>query len=171
MSSERILGIDPGLNITGYAVIVPARPHSRVIEAGVIRPGSADLPLATRLDRLYRGVLELIEALAPHCMAMEQVHSQHRFPQTAILMAHARGVIMLAAAQKGLTVAGYPAARIMKTLTGSGRAPKEQMQRAIQVELGLDRLPEPHDVADACAIALCHGHTTQNARFASGLGL
>ncbi|MFO0961007.1 MAG: crossover junction endodeoxyribonuclease RuvC [Isosphaeraceae bacterium] len=171
MSVKRILGIDPGLNVTGYAVIVPARPHSRVIEAGVIRPGSSDLPMATRLDRLHRGILELIEALSPDCMAMEQVHSQPKFPQTAILMAHARGVIMLAAAQKGLSVEGYPAARIKKTLTGSGRAPKEQMQRAIQVELGLDRLPEPHDVADACAIALCHGHTVENARLTSGLGL
>lgn len=170
MSSDRILGIDPGLNVTGYAVIAPGRTRSRVIEAGVIRPGSADLPLPTRLDRLHRGIVELIEALGPQCMAMEQVHSQPKFPQTAILMAHARGVIMLAAAQKGLTVTGYPAARIKKTLTGSGRAPKEQMQRAIQVELGLDRLPEPHDVADACAIALCHGRTVSNGRILSEPG-
>ena len=71
-------------------------------------------------------------------------------------MAHARGVIVLAAAQRGVPVFGYAAARIKKTLTGSGKAPKEQMQHAIQTELGLDRLPEPHDVADACAVALCH---------------
>jgi len=79
-------------------------------------------------------------------------------------MAHARGVIVLAAAQRGIEVAGYAAARIKKTLTGSGRAPKDQIQRAIQVELCLDRLPEPNDVADACAVALCHFHIDRNRR-------
>jgi crossover junction endodeoxyribonuclease RuvC len=76
-------------------------------------------------------------------------------------MGHARGVIMLAAQQKGVPIVGYAASRIKKTLTGHGRAPKEQMQHAIRTELGLDRLPEPHDVADACAAALCHLHTAR----------
>ncbi|HEV3165658.1 MAG TPA: crossover junction endodeoxyribonuclease RuvC, partial [Isosphaeraceae bacterium] len=81
---------------------------------------------------------------------------------------HARGVIVLAAAQRGVPVVGYAAARIKKTLTGSGRAPKDQIQRAIQVELGLDRLPEPNDVADACAIALCHFQIDRNLRALEG---
>ncbi len=79
-------------------------------------------------------------------------------------MAHARGVIMLAAAERGVPVSGYAASRIKKTLTGSGKAPKEQMQHAIRIELGLDRLPEPHDVADACAVALCHYQISRNLR-------
>src|SRR5947209_617790 len=83
-------------------------------------------------------------------------------PRTAILMAHARGVIVLAAAQRGVPVFGYAASRIKKTLTGSGKAPKAQMQHAVQGELGLDRLPEPHDVADACAVALCHFQIERN---------
>jgi crossover junction endodeoxyribonuclease RuvC len=77
-------------------------------------------------------------------------------------MAHARGVIVLSAAERGVAVAGYAPARIKKTLTGSGKAPKEQMQHAIRHELGLDRLPEPHDVADACAVALCHVQIERN---------
>ena len=73
-----------------------------------------------------------------------------------------RGVIVLAAAQRNTPVVGYAATRIKKTLTGSGRAPKAQVQHAIMAELGLDRLPEPNDVADACAVALCHFHISRN---------
>ena len=97
-------------------------------------------------------------------MALERIHSHVNFPRTAILMAHARGAIMLAAAQRQTPVFGYAATRIKKTLTGNGRAPKAQIQHAIMTELGLDRLPEPHDVADACAAALCHFHVSRNQR-------
>ena len=91
-----------------------------------------------------------------------------RHPRTAILMAHARGVIVLAAALRGAEVHGYAAARIKKTLTGSGKAPKEQMQHAVKTELGLDLLPEPNDVADACAVALCHYQIERNRRAVEG---
>ena len=77
------------------------------------------------------------------------------------------GVSMLAASLRGVPVFGYAATRIKKSLTGSGKAPKEQMQHAIRMELGLDTLPEPHDVADACAVALCHFQIARNGR---GLG-
>ena len=106
----------------------------------------------------------MLDAFHPAALALEQVHSHPQHPRTAILMAHARGVIMLAAAQRGIPVVGYAPARIKKTLTGSGRAPKEQMQRAIQMELRLATLPEPHDVADACAVALCHLQLERNKR-------
>lgn len=152
----RVLGIDPGLNVTGYAVVEPAGRGVLVLEAGVIRTRSAGDSLAGRLDLIHQGVAELLDAFPVSCLALEQVHSHVRHPRTAILMAHARGVIMLAAAQRRVPVVGYAAARIKKTLTGSGKAPKEQIQHAIRVELGLERLPEPHDVADACAVALCH---------------
>jgi crossover junction endodeoxyribonuclease RuvC len=101
-------------------------------------------------------------------VALEQVHSHIKYPRTAILMAHARGVIVLAAAARGIPVFGYAAARVKKTLTGSGRAPKPQIQHAIQTELGLAGLPEPHDVADACALALCHFHVSRNTRGLAG---
>lgn len=152
----RVLGIDPGLNVTGYAVVEPGQGGPFVVEAGIIRPGGAARSLAARLETLHRGVLEVLDAFPPAAVALEQVHSHGKHPRTAIRMAHARGVILLAAAQRGVPVVGYAAARIKKCLTGSGRAPKEQMQYAVRTELGLDRLPEPHDVADACAVALCH---------------
>ncbi|MDG3003815.1 crossover junction endodeoxyribonuclease RuvC [Paludisphaera mucosa] len=165
----RVVGIDPGLNVTGYAVVDPGPRGPIVVEAGVIRPGSSDRALGQRLDHLYRNVLELLAAYPPGALALEKVHSHAKFPRTAILMGHARGVIVLAAASKGIPVFGYAAARVKKTLTGSGRAPKEQMQRAIQVELRLAELPEPHDVADACAIALCHYQIGRSVRGLKGL--
>jgi crossover junction endodeoxyribonuclease RuvC len=166
----RVIGIDPGLNVTGYAVVEPRAGSRRpcVVEAGVIRSGGASVSLARRLDALYRGVREVIEAYPPEALALEQVHSRPKHPRTAILMAHARGVIVLAAARSGVPVVGYAASRIKKGVTGSGKAPKEQMQHAIRTELGLDRLPEPHDVADACAVALCHFQIELNRRGLQG---
>src|SRR3954471_11388678 len=118
--------------------------------------------MGRRLALIYEGVVEVLDAFPPSALALEQVHSHVNHPRTAILMAHARGVIVLAAAQRGVPVFNYAATRIKKTLTGSGKAPKSQMQHAIQNELGLDRLPEPHDVADACAVALCHFQIQRN---------
>ena len=98
----------------------------------------------------------MIAALKPAVMALEELYSHYQRPRTAILMGHARGVICLAGAQAGIPVVHYSATQVKRILTGSGRAPKSQVQQAIQRELGLDRLPEPPDVADALAIALCH---------------
>lgn len=179
-----ILGIDPGLNTTGYAVLAssgataglptsaeragpspaPARGRDcpsarlRVLEAGVIR-SSAKLPLGRRLLEIHAGLTEVLAAFHPAVVAVEQLYSVYKHPRTAILMAHARGAIYLAAAQAGIPIASYAPTRIKKTLTGSGHAPKRQIQRAIQAELGLNQIPEPHDVADALAVALCHYHT------------
>jgi crossover junction endodeoxyribonuclease RuvC len=166
----RIVGIDPGLNVTGYAVVDAAGRRPYVVEAGVIRPrAKTATAFEARLLVLHKGILEVLDAFPAASLALEQVHSRPAHPRTAILMSHARGVIMLAAAERGVPVVGYAASRIKKTLTGSGRAPKEQMQHAIQTELGLDRLPEPHDVADACAVALCHFQITANLRGLGGL--
>jgi len=158
----RVVGIDPGLNVTGYAVVEPGARGAYVLEAGVIRTRGAGDDMGRRLELIHQGVLEVLDAYPASALALEQVHSHIKHPRTAILMAHARGVIVLAAALRGVPVFGYAAARIKKTLTGSGKAPKEQMQHAIKTELGLDRLPEPHDVADACAVALCHHQISRN---------
>lgn len=170
MPTRRVLGVDPGLSVTGYAVVEPLRASMRIVEAGVVRPGKAARPLAARLDVLHRGIIELIDVFHPSALALEQVHSHAKFPRTALLMAHARGVIVLAAHQKGVAVHGYAATRVKKSLTGSGRADKEAMQRAIRLELGLDRVPEPHDVADACALALCHLQMERNSQGLLGKG-
>lgn len=151
----RIVGVDPGLNLTGYGVVDAGADSVQLCEAGVIR-NSARTSLSQRLAEVYDGLCEAIELLRPDVMAVEELYSHYRQPRTAILMGHARGVICLAAAKAGLPVVHYSATKIKKMLTGSGRAPKEQVQRAIQRELGLSQLPEPPDVADALAVALCH---------------
>jgi crossover junction endodeoxyribonuclease RuvC len=154
-SAVRILGIDPGLNITGYAVIEADAAGPKVIEAGVVRGKSKD-SLPARLAEIHSGVCDIVSALHPTAMALEQLYSHYEHPRTSILMGHARGVICLAAQQAGIAVTNYSATQIKKVLTGNGRAPKSQMQMAIQRELRLAKLPEPADVADALAIALCH---------------
>lgn len=156
--AHRILGIDPGLETTGYGILEAGPNHPLVCEAGVIRSteGRASADMALRLRNLYTGIVEIIEQFRPQVVVIEQLYAHYDHPRTAILMAHARGVIFLAAAQFDLPVISYNATRIKKTVTGNGRASKEQVQRTIQRELGLAKLPEPPDVADALAAALCH---------------
>jgi crossover junction endodeoxyribonuclease RuvC len=155
MSVPRVLGIDPGLNVTGYAVLEVAVGGPRICEAGVVR-GRDRSSLPARVHEIHQGIAEIIEALKPTVMALEQLFSHYKRPRTSILMGHARGVICLAAAQAGIPVVNYSATQVKKSLTGNGRAGKPQMQRAVQQELRLEKLPEPHDVGDALAIALCH---------------
>jgi crossover junction endodeoxyribonuclease RuvC len=151
----RILGIDPGLNITGYGVLDVENGRLRLCEAGVVR-GKTRGSLTERLLEIHQGVADVIASLQPSVMALEQLYSHYQRPRTAILMGHARGVICLAAAQAGIPVTHYSATQVKRILTGAGRASKDQVQRAIQRELALPKLPEPPDVADALAIALCH---------------
>ncbi len=150
----RVVGVDPGLTVTGYAVVERTAAGTAVLEAGVIRPRGRNL--GERLAAIHQGIIEILEAFPASALALEQVHSRVQFPRTALLMAHARGAIVLAAALRQTPVFDYAPARIKKTITGNGRASKSQIQHAIMTELALGRLPEPHDVADACAIALCH---------------
>lgn len=161
----RIVGIDPGLNITGYAVIESVGRDVKLIEAGVIR-GKTKGSLAARLSEIYDGVRDVIQSLSPQVMAIEQLYSHYERPQTAILMGHARGVIVLAAQQAGLTVQSYAATKIKKLLTGNGRAPKAQVQQAIVQPFRLAKPPEPPDVADALAIALCQHYMGMGLRTA-----
>ncbi|MFN4257970.1 MAG: crossover junction endodeoxyribonuclease RuvC [Gemmataceae bacterium] len=157
-SSTCILGVDPGLQITGYGVIEAEAGKIGVREAGIIRgcERRATADMAHRLYNLYIGIDEVIKQYHPHVLAVEQLYAHYQHPRTAILMGHARGVILLAAAQAGLPVVSYNATRIKKTITGNGRASKDQVQRTIQRELGLPKAPDPPDVADALAAALCH---------------
>ena len=154
-SANRILGIDPGLNVTGYGVLDVTESGLKLCEGGIVRSRPRNT-LTERLAEIHRGVADVISTFHPSVMALEELYSHYQRPRTAILMGHARGVICLAAANEGIPVLHYSATQIKKILTGSGRAPKSQVQRAIQHELGLPDLPEPPDVADALAIALCH---------------
>jgi crossover junction endodeoxyribonuclease RuvC len=159
----RILGIDPGLNITGYGVLEAGGGPLRLCEAGVIR-GKSRGSLTKRLVEIYDGVADVIASLQPEVMALEELYSHYDRPRTAILMGHARGAICLAGAKAGIPVVHYSATQIKRILTGAGRAPKSQMQRAIQRELGLSAPPDPPDVADALAVALCHWYLKDKVR-------
>jgi crossover junction endodeoxyribonuclease RuvC len=155
----KILGIDPGLERTGYGVVEAgaAGAAPRLLEAGIIRTSPGD-DLAARLVELQSGLAAVLEEFHPDAAAVEELYSHYAHPRTAILMGHARGVAILAAAQAGVPIASYSATHIKKALTSSGHASKEQMQRAIQSLFRLTSLPEPPDVADALAVALCHVH-------------
>ncbi|WP_404306691.1 crossover junction endodeoxyribonuclease RuvC [Neorhodopirellula lusitana] len=151
-----ILGIDPGLNITGYAVIHRDGGNLRLSEAGIVRSRAKDT-LPERLKELSDGIREVIAAHPIELVALEQLFSHYERPRTAILMGHARGVICLAAAEAGLPMAHYEPTRVKKVMTGNGHASKSQMQLAVKLQLSLATSPEPADVADAMAIALT-GH-------------
>ncbi len=158
----KILGIDPGLERTGYGVIetdaAGAGSAPRLVEAGVVRTDTK-AALEARLAEIESGLEGVLAEFQPEAVAVEQLYSHYKHPRTAILMGHARGVIFLAAGRAGLKVTSYSATRIKKALVGSGHASKLQVQRAIQSALGLKAVPEPPDVADALAVALCHAHT------------
>ena len=152
---ECCLGVDPGLNRTGYAILVRGARSPVLKEGGVIR-STPRLSLAERVHEIGSGLQEVLDEFQPQVMAIEQVFSLGKNPKTALLMAHARGAILFAAAHRKVPVIHYTPRQIKKLLTGSGTASKEQVQLAITRELSLDHVPEPNDVADACAVALCH---------------
>jgi len=154
---RRVLGIDPGLTITGYGVLEVRLPRPHLCEAGIIRTADDDaIDLAEKVLSVYKGVVEVIAQFQPEVLAVEQLYSHYEHPRTAILMGHARGVIFLAAAQADIPVVSYAATAVKKIVTGNGRASKEQVQRTIQSEFSMAALPDPPDVADALAVALCH---------------
>jgi crossover junction endodeoxyribonuclease RuvC len=151
----RILGIDPGLRLTGYGVIDAANPlRPSLLDGGVIRLKEKQ-PIAQRLVELEQGLQELFDEYKPTVCAVEMLYAHYNHPRTAILMGHARGVILLVAARNGARVEQYSASRIKQSTTGHGHASKHQMQLAIQQIFNLKDLPEPPDVADALAVALC----------------
>jgi crossover junction endodeoxyribonuclease RuvC len=155
--AARVLGIDPGLNITGYGVIECRGREATLIEAGVIRlPRSNGDNLAARLEKLFESVREVIDEFGPGKLCLEEVYSHAGYPQTAILMGHARGVVCLAARLAHVGVVNLPARRIKQAVTGNGNASKLQVQRAVQHHFSLGGVPHPPDVADALAAALCY---------------
>ena len=119
-----VIGVDPGLRVSGYAVVEQVGRECSVLDAGVIRV-AADLELAARLDQIYQDFDALLSEQQPELMAIEQLYAHYKHPRTAILMGHARGVFLVAAAQHTLAVQDYSATRIKKSVTGNGRASKQ----------------------------------------------
>lgn len=158
----RIVGIDPGLRLTGYGVVDYGGLRPGLVDAGVIRlqPRST---LAQRLVELERELESILEEHNPDCVAVEQLYSHYAHPRTAILMGHARGVILLVAQRHGITLHQFPANRVKQSVVGHGHASKYQVQRSIQSVWDLPEPPKPPDVADALAIALCCGRYLSSA--------
>ncbi|MHC4609396.1 MAG: crossover junction endodeoxyribonuclease RuvC [Planctomycetota bacterium] len=152
-----VCGIDPGLETSGYAIVHADGGGLAIRDAGVCRTDAqADLP--TRLAQIEEDISAVLQEWPVEAVAVEQLYAHYRHPRTAVMMGHARGVILTAAARLGIAVRDYSATQVKRFLTGNGRASKTQMQHAVQEAFGLSRLPEPHDVADALAIALCCVH-------------
>jgi crossover junction endodeoxyribonuclease RuvC len=157
-----VLGIDPGLERTGYGLVAQRDSDLRLVDAGLLRSTrSRDFP--RRLAQLREGMEELLNEFSPHVVAVEDLYVHYQYVKTAIIMGHARGVLLLSAGERNIPVVNYPATRIKKSITGNGHASKAQMQRAVQQILGLPTLPEPPDVADALAAAVCHIGTQDQA--------
>ncbi len=153
----RVIGIDPGLNITGYGVVVSREGDVKLLEAGVIRlPPSKGQNLPDRLESLFHELQQVMREFEPQAMCLEEVYSHADYPRTAILMGHARGVICLAAKLEGIPVLSFSAKRVKQSVTGNGNASKSQVQRAVQNFFSLNHVPHPPDVADALAVALCY---------------
>ncbi len=153
----RILGIDPGIAIVGYGVVDYIGNKFKTIDYSAVTT-KAHTSLDSRLSIVYDGICDLIDKYKPDAVAIEELFFNTNV-KTAITVAHARGVIVLAAAKKGIETFEYTPLQIKQALTGYGRADKPQMQNMVKIMLGLNAVPKPDDVADALAVAICHAHS------------
>ena len=151
----RVLGIDPGLTRCGLGIVdgLPGR-QPTLIAVDVVRT-PADLDVAHRLVAIERAVEEWLVSYRPTAVAIERVFAQHNV-QTVMGTAQAAGVAMLAAARRGITVALHTPSEVKASITGSGRAPKDQVGAMVQRILRAESVPRPPDAADALALAICH---------------
>ena len=156
-----ILGVDPGLNITGYGLVeagCSAGSNLRRVklkEAGVIRTKAKDT-ISVRLEKIYKNLLSIVKEYKPEVLVLEKLYSHYKHPVTSILMGHARGVACLVAGVSKIKLVNFPSTRIKKAITGNGHASKGQVQGMIQGLLALKEKPEPADVSDALACALTY---------------
>jgi crossover junction endodeoxyribonuclease RuvC len=150
----RVLGVDPGLQATGYGSVEQAQGRLQVLSWGTLRPRGEQL--ADRLLALAALFAPLLAELHPDLVALEELYSNYQHPRTAILMGHARGVICAEAARAGVPVTSYPASEVKRAVAGHGRATKEQVGQMVRARLGpLAPFPDEHG-CDALALAVCH---------------
>ncbi len=152
-----ILGIDPGYAIVGYGVVKYDNNKFKPVEYGAVTT-PAGMDFSDRLDKIYEGVLEIIKRTNPEALSIEKLFFNTN-TTTAIDVAQARGVILLAAKKCNIPVFEYTPLQVKQAVTGYGRAEKHQMMELTRILLGLDKCPRPDDTADALAMAICHGHT------------
>lgn len=151
-----IMGVDPGTAITGFGLLSYKENRFSLVECGCIRT-SPGKPIASRLQTLYTELLTAIGKFKPGYFAVEELFF-NKNTRTALAVGHARGVCILAAAGSGLPVYEYTPLQVKKAVTGFGRAEKRQVQFMVKSILNLPAVPEPDDIADALAVAICHAH-------------
>ena len=157
----RILGVDPGLRVTGYGVVeVPegwggSSSQMRILDAGIVNAKVRE-NISERLRKIYQSLTDVIEEFKPDVIVIEKLYAHYAHPATAILMGHARGVVCLLSGVHRLPLVSMASTHVKKAVTGRGHAGKLQVQRMIQHEFSLKKLPEPPDVADALAVALAY---------------
>jgi crossover junction endodeoxyribonuclease RuvC len=150
-----VLGIDPGSSITGWGVISKASSSGwETMGYGVIKTDSS-APFALRLSQIFRQLSKIIQDYKPETVAVEQLFFSIN-KKNVILVSHARGAALLAASEAGVPVAEYSVLQVKSSLVGYGRAEKGQMQKMVKAFLKLKEIPEPDDIADALAVAICH---------------
>jgi crossover junction endodeoxyribonuclease RuvC len=159
-----VLGIDPGVANTGYGVVAQQRGRMLALDGGVVetRPGTAE---AARLTVIHERVGKLMDEYRPDAIALEDVYFGAN-ARSAFAVGQARGVVMLAAGQRGLPCSSYTPQQVKGAVCGNGRAEKDQVQRMVQTLLALPDLPRPDHAADALAVAICHAN---GAPFAAAL--
>lgn len=155
ISVMKILGVDPGLGITGYGLVEDAPSGVKLVEAGVVRT-SAGKGIMARLVKIYDGLSGIIEEYRPGAIVIEKIYSHYKHPRTAILMSHARGVVCLLAGKYNLELISYASTHVKKSIAGRGRASKDQVAGMVKKLLSLKDIPKPEDVTDALALAISH---------------
>ena len=153
----RILGVDPGYAIVGVGTIDYEGNRFRIVEYGAITTQAGE-DMFDRLKKIYDEMMELIERVKPDALAIEELFFQNN-QKTAINVAQARGVIVLAAKNHGIPIFEYTPLQVKQAVVGYGKADKNQVQQMTKAILSLEKIPKPDDTADALAIAICHAHT------------
>ena len=156
----RIIGIDPGYAIVGYGVAEFDGLHFKTLGYGAITT-NANTPFSQRLEAIYDDIITLIEKYKPDCMSIERLYFNTN-TTTAIDVAQARGVIVLAAKQKSIDIFEYTPLQVKQAITGYGRAEKYQVMEMVKSLLNLPAVPKPDDTADALALTVCHGHSASS---------
>lgn len=154
----KILGIDPGFAIVGFGVINYEGNHFKTIKYGAVTTDAGE-DIFLRFKKIYDGVTEIIEETSPDALAIEELFFNSN-QKTAINVAQARGIILLAAMNKNIPIFEYTPLQVKQAVVGYGRAEKGQVQQMVKALLNLEKVPRPDDTADALAIAICHAHSS-----------
>ncbi len=152
----RILGIDPGYAIVGYGAIEYEGNQFTTLAYGAVTT-QAGVPFERRIEQVYDGVCQVIDCYKPEAISIEQLFFTTN-QKTAIMVAQARGVVLLAAMKRGIPIFEYTPLQVKQSVVGYGKAVKHQVMEMTRILLHLKEVPKPDDAADALAIAICHAH-------------